>query len=152
MAGLLDKILPSGLVGKVVDAVSQHIPLPADQNKRMELEAAIEQAVIAATAQVDVAQAEVNKVDAASSNRWNSGWRPAIGWSCAWSLIAYYPVRIVLMMIIWLIVAIKAAVAGVVIPPVPEVGIGDIIGLTVSMLGSATLRTVEKAKGVQANH
>lgn len=41
---------------------------------------------LAAIAQVDIAQAEINKVEAASSSSISSGWRPATGWVCVFAL------------------------------------------------------------------
>ena len=36
----------------------------------------------------------------------------------------------------------------VLLPPMPEVGISDILGLVATMLGNSMLRTIEKSKGV----
>jgi hypothetical protein len=87
---------------------------------------------------------EVNKVEAASSSRFVSGWRPAIGWVCVLSLAAYYPPRFVLASYLWT----KASLAAGSLLPLPEVGVADILGLVGSMLGVAYLRTAEKAMGV----
>lgn len=137
MPGLLDKILPSGLVGKVVDAISSHIPIPVDQTKRMELEAAIEQAVVSGIAQQNQAQAEINKVEAASPQLFVSGWRPFIGWTCGAAIFYNFLVYPVLMSFNVAAVAVDMA---------------SLWPLVVGMLGIGTMRTVEKAKGVQANH
>lgn len=99
---------------------------------------------------------QLNLADAQSGSWFNSGWRPAIGWTCALALALYYPTRIITGMTIWVIQSYQAMQAfaptttapWVVLPPMPEVGIGDIIGLVFTLLGNAGLRTIEKSKGV----
>lgn len=148
MPGILDKVLADGLIGKIVDAVSQHIPIPADQTKRMELESAIEQALVAGLAAQNVAQAETNKIEAASPNLFVSGWRPAIGWTCAISLACYYVPRAIAATVLWVIAVAKT---GLLLAP-PNIGIADILGLVMAMLGVASLRTYEKVQSVQDKH
>lgn len=94
----------------------------------------------------------INLADAQSGNWFNSGWRPAIGWVCAIALALYYPTRIITGMSIWVIQSIQAMnafiptteIPWVALPPMPEVGIGDVLGLVATLLGGAWLRTTEK--------
>ena len=82
--------------------------------------------------------------EAAGSSLFATGWRPAIGWVCAVALAAYYIPRFVVGTVLWVV----AAWGQPVLPPMPEMGIGDILGLVGSLLGMSWLRTAEKKAGV----
>jgi len=100
--------------------------------------------ILAAIAKIDEAQAAVNAAEAAASSMFVAGWRPAIGWVCAVSLALYYPLRVIIGMSMWT----RLAWGVEVLPPMPEMGIGDVIGLVMSMLGMSGLRTIEKKSEV----
>lgn len=90
--------------------------------------------------QLDLAQLEVNKVEAAHSHMFVAGWRPAIGWVCAFAF-AYQLILQPLAMFCF-------SAAGIVIPPTPMLD-NDLLGWAMGgMLGLGTMRTVEKVKGV----
>lgn len=86
-------------------------------------------------AQQNIAQTEVNKVEAASSSLFVAGWRPAIGWVGATAL-AYQFILYPLMC--WLPLD-KA-------PPAP-LDYTLLYGLISGMLGIASLRSFDKARG-----
>lgn len=92
-----------------------------------------------------LSQNELNKLDAQSGSLFKGGWRPAIGWICAASIGLYYIPRFVLGMILWVRVAWGAPYE---LPPMPEMGIQDILGLVASMLGLAVLRSADKSKRI----
>lgn len=92
----------------------------------------------------DELQVELNKIEAASASVFVAGWRPAIGWVCAASLAVYYIPRFVMGTTLWCL----AAWGQQALPPLPEMGIGDILGLVGSLLGMSWLRTAEKKAGV----
>ncbi|MGE5515310.1 MAG: 3TM-type holin [Bacteroidota bacterium] len=92
----------------------------------------------------DELQVELNKIEAANSSVFVAGWRPAIGWVCAASLAVYYIPRFVVGTAMWC----QAAWGQQTLPPMPEMGIGDILGLVGSLLGMSWLRTAEKKAGV----
>jgi len=92
----------------------------------------------------DELQVELNKIEAAHESVFVAGWRPAIGWVCAASLAVYYLPRFALGTALWC----QAAWGQTVLPPMPEMGIGDILGLVGSLLGMSWLRTAEKKAGV----
>jgi hypothetical protein len=89
-------------------------------------------------------QIETNKIEAASASLFVSGWRPAIGWTCAVSLFCYYVPYVLLATILW---AWKVIDTGQLLAR-PDLGIADLIGLVTAMLGIAGMRTREKAIGV----
>lgn len=86
-----------------------------------------------------MAQIDVNKVEAANSSVFVSGWRPAIGWVCAIALGYQYLIRPIA---IWLLLTYNH--------PVPNLpGLDDNLWqLMLGMLGLGGLRTYEKMAGV----
>ena len=84
-------------------------------------------------------QLDANKIEAASSSVWVSGWRPGAGWICVAALGMQYVAR---PLISWI-----AAVSGHPLPSLP--GIDDNLWqLLVGLLGLGGLRSYEKASGV----
>lgn len=100
--------------------------------------------ILAAIEKINEAQNAVNLAEAASSSLFVAGWRPAIGWVCAGALALYYPIRIIVGMIMW----VRLAWGMDMLPPMPEVGISDILGLVSSLLGMSGIRAFEKKEGV----
>lgn len=100
------------------------------------------------------AQTDTNKIEAASTNWWVSGWRPAVGWVCAAALAMAYIPKATVLTGIWTYqcVLILSHWTGIGVPPVlpqyPDLGITDLIGLLMSMLGLGGMRMVEKLNGV----
>lgn len=85
-------------------------------------------------AQQNIAQTEVNKVEAASSNLFVSGWRPAIGWVGALSLFYQF---IVYPLLLWM--------PSVTNPPAPLPN--DMLWTIITgMLGIAGMRSYDKLK------
>lgn len=93
---------------------------------------------------IDLAQIEVNKIEASTGSLFNGGWRPAIGWTCAISLFCYYVPYVLAATILWIWQVIQTGQ----LVTRPDLGIADLIGLVMAMLGMSTLRTAEKVKGV----
>lgn len=91
-------------------------------------------------------QVETNKIEAASSSFWVSGWRPAIGWVCAATLAMAYIPKAIVLTVVWCFAAYESIKAGAGIPQYPEFGLADILGLLFSLLGVGTMRTIEKLK------
>lgn len=96
---------------------------------------------------IDLAQIELNKVEAASGSTFNSGWRPAIGWTCAVALFCYYVPYTIIATVLWAMAVLDSGT----MQPRPDLGIADLIGLVFALLGLSTLRTAEKFRNVAAN-
>lgn len=130
----------TALLPSLFDLVGKIIPDPAAkaeaQLKLLELQEAGELRWLEAAVQTQIAQIELNKTEAQSLSRFNSGWRPFIGWVCGAALVYQYLVRPILT---WV-----AALAGHPDIIAPELDLGDIITIMLGMLGLGTLRTVEK--------
>lgn len=110
-----------------------------------EARAALEQLALQAEIVQTQAQNAVNLAEAQSGSLFVAGWRPAIGWVCALSLFAYYPPRFFMATGIW---AYSIYVHNWTWTAPPEVGISDIIGLVLSMMGMGVMRSYEKSKGL----
>jgi len=124
----LDAIL--GIGGKLIDKL---IPDPAAKDAaKLELLKLQQSGELAAM----TAQTEINKVEAASSSIFVSGWRPAIGWVCALAMCYQYLVRPFL----------AAFYHVLVFPGLDE----NLWQLMMGMLGLGGLRTFEKVNNVAA--
>ncbi len=88
--------------------------------------------------QAQLAQIEVNKVEAASSNPFVSGWRPAVGWVGVIGLLYTFLLRP--------LITFVAAIYG--FPPAPEIDITELMVLVTGLLGFGGLRSWERHKGV----
>ena len=94
-------------------------------------------------ASLAIAQTEVNKVEASSSNIFVAGWRPAVGWICAFGL-AYAVILAPLIAFIARLAGYQGSF------PVIE---GEILNTTLfGMLGLGLFRTAEKITGKTGNH
>lgn len=92
-------------------------------------------------------QNKINEIEAQSSNLFVSGWRPAIGWICGFSLAFEYILRPIAQWIID-IVRVGEAVA----LKLPGLDLGLMVPLLAGLLGLGTMRSVEKIKGAQGRH
>lgn len=87
----------------------------------------------------NIAQLEVNKVEAAHRNVFVAGWRPFTGWVCA-SALAYH-------FIIEPIVVFGLALYDIQLT-LPQFDMGSLLTVLMGMLGLGGLRTFEKSKGL----
>jgi len=85
-------------------------------------------------------QLAVNKIEAASSSIFTSGWRPSIGWVTSGALAYNFIIAPLLNGILY--------TRGITFP-LPELDIGLLTNLVMAMLGIAGLRTWEKSQGIQ---
>ncbi len=84
--------------------------------------------------QLDIAQTEVNKVEAANPSVFVAGWRPAIGWVCALALgyqFILYP------LLTWFAIDRHP----------PQMDLTELYPLIFGMLGIAGMRSFDKLKG-----
>lgn len=100
----------------------------------------IEFELLSAINEVNKAQAETNKVEAAHRSLWVAGWRPAIGWVAAlgvfWAFIGQPICQ-------WI-----ATMYGMPLILLPQFPMDQVLELVLAMLGLSGLRTFEKMKGV----
>lgn len=124
-------------VGKSL--IERLIPDPAAKaaatQKLLELQQSGDLAVIAA-------QAKINEVEAANTNIFIAGWRPAVGWVC----VAGLAISIFSPLAGWIATLLGHAIL---VPPIP---MDTLMTLLIGMLGLGGMRTVEKLNNAQNNH
>ena len=120
------------LVGKISDKVWP------DESKRIEAQTALlqmqqsgELAMLEKLGQSDSAQADINKIESASDDKFKSYWRPALGWVCVAGFSYQLLARPFLLG------------AGY---DYPALDMETLSALTFGMLGLGAMRTVEKLK------
>lgn len=148
MAGVFADITASGIgavfsgVGDLAKDLREAITgdIPADK------QAEIEQKILAIEEEAKKGQMKINEIEAASSSLFVAGWRPAIGWLCVVALLYVYlfkPLFPWIVQVTCLFFDMKSLV-----PPLPDVPMGDLFVLLGGMLGISISRTFEKVKGV----
>ncbi len=132
MIGLISAVLPS-----VMEVAGRF--LPEDKEKRKEAEREIEAQLTTHLANIDLAQLDVNKTEAAHRSVFIAGWRPFIGWSLGFSLAWTYLCQPILTF------ALIQAGYGV---ELPSLDMAEMMPVLMGMLGLGGLRTFEKYKSV----
>jgi len=89
--------------------------------------------------EINKAQIEVNKVEAAHNSMFVAGWRPAIGWICALGMAGNF------LVIPFVNMALELFDTGV---EVPLIALSEMMPVLMGMLGLGAMRTFEKTKGV----
>ena len=121
------------LVGKISDKVW---PDPAKkieaQTALLQMQQSGELAMLEKLGQSDSAQTEINKIEAASDDKFKGYWRPALGWVCVAGFSYQMLGRPFL---------IGAGFAGF-----PDLDMPTLSALTFGMLGLAGYRTIERIK------
>ena len=110
----------------------------ADTELKGKLEAAARQ--INNDYQLQLAQLDINKVEASSSSLFVSGWRPAIGWVCGFSLCYAAIIEPIARFIASVIFAYVGAF--------PVIDTDITLQILMGLLGLAGMRSFEKHKGV----
>ncbi len=88
-------------------------------------------------------QVETNKIEAAHTNWFVAGWRPAIGWVCAVSLGCFFIPQFLIGSFLWA----KMTIVTHQFNAYP-ISAGELMVLTTNLLGLAVIRTVDKISGV----
>lgn len=116
---------------------------PADQAKlALEIETLHQSGELARlTAETGLLQGqlEINKIEAQSDDKFNSRWRPAVGWMCVFAMFWNY--------FGFPMFGYIAALVGSTVPP-PDLDIGGLVNLLLALLGMAGLRSLDKKNGV----
>jgi hypothetical protein len=150
----LDPLTAAFDIGKSI--LSRVWPDPKDQAEQLfkleELRSAGDSEKLNAHVQAMAGQLKINLADANSGNAFQSGWRPAIGWVGAVSLALMYIPKALVITYIWTYQSIVTlngwdGVSDLILPIFPDLGVSDIIGLIMSMLGVAAMRSYDKGKG-----
>lgn len=120
------------LAGGVADAVDRFVETPEERKAADLLKMKMMQ-------EPDKWQIEVNKIEAAHRTLFVAGWRPAIGWICAFSLAWG-----------WGIAPVTEVVLGVcgIYVSIPQVRVAEAISLVMALLGMSAIRSYEKQHGL----
>ena len=129
MIPLLQTLLP--IVNKVLDLIP-------DPKAREKAQAEMQSALLDMAAKQAEQQSKINEVEAQHQSIFVAGWRPAIGWTCAFAFAFIYVVGPI---VVWI-----GAGFGYVIKP-PRFDADALLSLTLGMLGLGALRSFDKAKG-----
>lgn len=128
--GILDKLV-GGAVAEPVEAVGKVLKtVMGDKGEKMTHEEVMAKLAM----QPQLAQVELNKIEAGHRSLFVAGWRPAIGWVCALGLAYAFLIEPVLI----------TFVDDAMLPSAP---VAVMMELVVAMLGLGALRTYEKIRG-----
>jgi len=120
------------LIGPISDIVGKLIP-DKDLQKKLTHELGM------SLHKANLAQLEVNKVEAAHTSMFVSGWTPFVGWVCGVSLLYHF------LLSPFMVFVFTMAGAEVILP---EFEFSQLSSILMGMLGLGGLRTFEKMKGV----
>jgi len=124
------------MIEKLIKPVSEILDkFVADKDLKLKLQHELSQELHKA----NIAQLEVNKVEAAHRNVFVAGWRPFTGWVCA-SALAYH-------FILEPIIVFGLALYNIQLT-LPQFDMGSLLTVLMGMLGLGGLRTFEKTKGL----
>jgi len=135
--GFFDKLIGGGvksLTDGIGDAIDRFVETPDEKRAWETLKAKMTHDSVGW-------QAEINKVEAGHRNIFVAGWRPAIGWVCAFSLAWGWILKPVLESV--LIMFGKEIT-------LPGIEVQQAIGLVMAMLGMAGIRSYDKKQGVSS--
>ena len=88
----------------------------------------------------NMAQIELNKVEAGHRSIFVAGWRPFLGWALSFAMAWHYVLAPLILFI--------AAFFGKTLPTLPQFDMGSLMTVLMGMLGLGGLRTYEKTKGL----
>ncbi len=137
--GFLTKILQketSEAASTALGGVSKVIETAANAMRRRDPET--ERALLEAGMKIDLAQAEINKIEAQSKSFFLSGWRPALAWICVISFAINFPVRYLAS---WIFTT-----------ELPAMDLKEMLTLLGYLLGFGAYRSYEKRQGIQGKH
>ena len=104
-----------------------------------DLKAKLEHEIKTELHKANMAQIEVNKIEAQSKHWFVAGWRPCVGWICAFALAYHF--------ILQPFAVFAISLAGLSYD-LPEFDMNSLMTILLGMLGLGGLRTYEKKQGV----
>jgi hypothetical protein len=129
------------VAGDLITTDKERLEMALEERKLALEEKKIDQAT-------DLAQVDVNKIEAASTSVFVSGWRPAVGWVGVAGL-AYQFLGYPLMQWVWAF-GQGADLIPKGLPPPPDLQVEQLMTLLAGLLGFGGMRSFEKYRGVAA--
>ena len=153
----LGNILGGSLIKDVGDAIHQNVTSDKERMALQNEEKKAEYEFTVKLAQMDTdlakGQMEVNAKEAENPHLFVAGWRPFIGWICGIVLALVFIPKALVLTGFWCYSSYlhltDAGAALPALPPFPDLGTTDVLGLLGAMLGLGGMRTWEKVKGVE---
>jgi hypothetical protein len=131
------------IIPAITQLLDKLIPDPAAkaqaQLEVMRMQQSGELAELESVKALSLAQLDVDKADASSSDKFTSRWRPLIGYICG-ACIAWDWVAKPMLLTGW-------AMSGHPVPALPSLTDTQVYGVLFGMLGLGGYRTIEKVKG-----
>ncbi len=163
IGGILSNLFAGGVgdvVEKVGDAIHKNVTTDKERIALDNESAKAAQDFQLAFAKVDadlaLGQDKINEIEAGSTNWFIAGARPAAMWVCVLVLFMVYVPKAAVLTAFWAYGVYLAQTGQATnlppLPPFPELGAGEIMGLMSAMLGLGGMRTFEKVKGIQGQH
>jgi len=120
--------------------INKALSLIPDKNARAQAEEELKQSLVDAVNTINLAQIEINKIEAGHKSIFIAGWRPFIGWVCGMGIAWAFLVQ---PLVVW-----GFAICGKTSVELPMINVNGLYQLVLAMLGMGGLRTFEKIKGV----
>jgi hypothetical protein len=122
------------IVKTTMTTIASKFPTPITPEQQLQME----QQMLDFLLKEDIAQTEINKIDAASSNKFQSNWRPLVGWTGALSFMLFS------------IATVVFPIIQVFVPTMsnPDIDWQPVLEILFALLGISGLRTYEKRKGI----
>jgi hypothetical protein len=129
------------VAGDLITTDKERLEMALEERKLSLEEKKIDQAT-------DLAQVDINKIEAASTSLFVSGWRPAVGWVGVAGL-TYQFLGYPLMQWVWAFgQGVDLIPKG--LPPPPDLQVEQLMTLLAGLLGFGGMRSFEKYRGVAA--
>ena len=110
--------------------------------KLQELAAKQDSEQLQAQVQLIIAQTEINKIEASSSDRFVSGWRPFVGWVCGTALAYQFIAEPILRFIAQVVFKYGGTF--------PVLQLGELNTILIGLLGLGAMRSFDKSKGTSS--
>ena len=125
------------MIEKLIDPITNILDkFVADKDLKAKLQHELDQELHKA----NMAQVEINKIEASHRSIFVAGWRPFLGWSLSFAMAWHYVLAPLILFI--------AGFLGYQLPQLPEFDMASLMTVLMGMLGLGGLRTVEKINGV----
>ena len=148
----MNPLLISGLFSAAQSLIERFFP---DPEKKAEAQRALlqmqqngELALLASETDLAKLQIQTNVEEAKHANIFVSGWRPAVGWTCAAAFAYSY---VLLPFAQFLVFTFGTSEMVSQLKLAPKLELSEMLPVLFGMLGLGGLRTVEKVKNVEGN-
>ena len=148
----MNPLLISGLFSAAQSLIERFFPDPekkaAAQLELLKMQQNGELALLASETDLAKLQIQTNVEEAKHANIFVSGWRPAVGWTCAAAFAYSY---VLLPFAQFLVFTFGTSEMVGQLKLAPKLELSEMLPVLFGMLGLGGLRTVEKVKNVEGN-